>query len=488
MRQTLTVVLVAVVVAFSGVVAFEKVADAVAARILLLVVALALTMVVGTALRPERDLPLVADPFFLCCLFLSQFYLIGPIIMAVWGLSPVAFFREPAIEEAAGPLLGCILLVACAAIGFRLGVGTVLARELPDFGPSPRKLPRGWIVSATVLAGIAGAMWWLQFQGGLLTKIGVGYGGGRYGAAFTLGFNIFILGTLLWAWHLADSPKPTRRAVLMFALLLTFEALFFGVIYGVRKYLFFLFFGLLVCWSLRRGFRSIPKLRVAMVLCGLLAFFTVWGAVRATPVATLMGIGESTPNVRSRNWSEGYLSGVGDPFGSATLVWQVFPDREPFRHGQTLLVTLLGFIPRAVWPDKPVGIGKDITRYYVGPFYQPVEGYSVTVTLPADLYVNFGWPGIAIGGLLIGIAFRVVASYAVLGMSGGVQTSAARVLLPTLFAVGLGEVRADMSQILAFYLMTGIPLIAVLTAFRMDGPELEAPAAALAGRPPAEAV
>lgn len=473
MRHLLPSILAAVSLAFACVLGFEALASLVAGQILLLVVALAVLMVTGVMLRPERSLPLLCDPFLLCCLFLAQFYLIGPVIMGIWGLSEIAFFRAPGIEAAKGPLLGALLMVGMAIVGYRSELGRIVARTLPEFGPRPRKLPRSWVITAVVGAGIFGCLWWLQYQGGLFAKLGLGYGTGRYGAAFTLAFNFFILGTILWAWHLLDSPTRTRGQVLAFYAVLVFEAVFFGIIYGVRKYLFFLFFGLIVCAALRRGVRSLPKVRLAAILAGLLVFFTVWGAVRATPLAALMGFGQSTPQVRERELREGYFSGVADPFGSATLIWQIFPEQEPFRHGSTLLVTVLGFIPRAVWPDKPVGIGKDITRYYVGPFYEPVEGYSVTVTLPADFYANFGWPGVAIGGLLLGVVFRVVAAYAVMGMRNGLQTRAARVLLPTLFVTGLGEVRADMSTLLAFYIMTGLPLVAALLVFRMDGPEAE---------------
>jgi hypothetical protein len=205
------------------------------------------------------------------------------------------------------------------------------------------------------------------------------------------------------------------------------------------------------------------------VVLVLLVFFSVWGSVRAIPVASMLGIGEAAHTTRTADLQYGYLAGVGDPFGTACLVFQIFPEQEAFRRGSTLLVTALGFIPRAIWPEKPVGIGKDLTRYYVGPYYEPTEGYSVTVTLPADLYLNFGWVGVVLGGFLLGVACRIVVTYASQGMVDGIQTRAARVLLPTFFIIGLGEVRSDMATMLAFYAMTGIPVAVALAFFRMDG-------------------
>jgi hypothetical protein len=474
MRRSLTPVLLGITIGFASVLAFLWLSDLVLGRVLVLVLALGATMLGGILVRPERRMPLIADPFLLCCAFLAQFYIVGPIMMGLWGLSQIVFFRAPTIDEAVGPLLGCLLLVAAAIVGYRWQVGVLIANALPEFGPAPRKFPRGWIITAIVTAGAIGCFWWLEFQGGLMTKLGIGYGGGRYGAAFTIFFDLLILGIILWAWQLLDSPSRTRLQVVSFATVLGGAVVFFGIIYGARKYLFFLFFGLLVATTLRRGVKSLPKLKLAAGMSILIVFFGVWGAIRATPVAALLGIGDATPAVQNRDVRQGYSSGLADPFGAAVLVWQVFPDQEPFRHGQTLLVTVLGFIPRAVWPDKPVGIGKDLTRYYVGPFYEPVQGFSVTITLPADLYVNFGWIGVGIGGLILGLISRVVVSYACRGMTNGIQTRAARVLLPTLFVIGLGEVRADMSQMLAFYIMTGVPLVTILSMFRMDGKATDA--------------
>lgn len=474
MRTTLAIILLAVVLAASLAVGFEALSSFVLAQALLLVLALIVVMGCGVALRPEPQLPLLCDPFVLCCLFLSQFYVVGSIAMGIWGLSPNTFFRPPGVAETVGPLLGGVCMIACAIVGYRWDLGRLIAGKLPDFAGGSRRLPRRWVITAVVVAGLVGSLAWIEYQGGLLAKLAMGYGQGKSGAAFTLAFNTFILGTLLWAWHLVDTPTARRGHIWLFWSVLLLEVVFFGIICGIRKYLFFLFFGLVVLWVLRRGFETLPKVRAAVAVVVLLVFFAVWGSLRAESVASLAGFGERQYIVRTGTATEGYVSGMADPFGAAALVWQVFPEQEPFRHGGTTLVTLLGFIPRAIWPEKPIGIGKDITRYYVGPYYDTTQGFSVTITLPADLYANFGWPGVAFGGLLLGLVCRIVASYAVIGMRGNTQRRAARVILPTIFIVSLAEVRADMSQILAFNIMTGLPALAALACFRMDGPEEEA--------------
>ena len=65
-----------------------------------------------------------------------------------------------------------------------------------------------------------------------------------------------------------------------------------------------------------------------------------------------------------------------------------------FAYGGT--VPLWGFVPRALWPDKPaVGGGGSLVSEYTGiPFG---EGTSVGAGQVLELYVNFGIPGVLAG-------------------------------------------------------------------------------------------
>jgi hypothetical protein len=334
MRASPFAILIAIAAGMMAILGLEFLFRDVLSQVLLLVVLLLLVMALGVVLRPERRVPLISDPFVLCCGFLAQFYVVGPIVMAIWGLSPIAFFRRPTPRC---PLTAGILMVGCALLGYRMGLGSLIAGRLPDFPATARKLPRAWFVTTIVTAGLAGCFGWIEYQGGLLAKLGLSYGAGKSGAIFTLAFNAVVLGTVLWAWVLMDGRSRMLGRTLFFSTLLL-EVLFFGVIYGVRKYLFFLFFGLLTTWSLRRGVRSLPKVRTAITVVVLLLFFSVWGSLRAIPVAEMLGIGEDSHTTRTNEFQYGYLAGVGDPFGTACLVFEIFPGQEAFRHGSTLLV------------------------------------------------------------------------------------------------------------------------------------------------------
>ena len=80
--------------------------------------------------------------------------------------------------------------------------------------------------------------------------------------------------------------------------------------------------------------------------------------------------------------------------------------------GQTYLAGLLAFVPRAVWLDKPVGAGPQITNWIAPDSY--VIGRSgissVTTGLMFEAKMNFGrwgWPGvIVVWSVIVGFAFR----------------------------------------------------------------------------------
>jgi hypothetical protein len=462
------VIIATVLLALGVALALESVVDHFVSRVALIATLTVIAMAVGFFLRGEERIPLLVDPFVLVCVFTAQFYVVGALSFALVELPLAEFFRPPAPEAALKAMLGFLTLFCCFVIGYRVRLGDVIAGALPDSRRPGRKLPGIWIERAFVIASVGGCLLWIEAQGGLLAKLGMGYGTGKASSLLALAHAGLLPATLLVAWRVFSQRYPTTRQKAGLIGLLTFDVVFYGLIFGVRKYLFYLFFGLMVTWLMRRPVRRIPKLRVAAILALLLIFFSVWGSVRGRPLTEMIS-GSSDPRYGDFTPAHyGYLQGVTDPFRIACLVWEIFPGTEPYRHGRTLLVTVLGFIPRSVWPEKPVGIGKELTRYVVGPFYESSQGYSVAPTVPADLYLNFGWFGVVLGGLGLGVLCRTVSGYALGERRERQQTAASRVLLPAVFIMGLGELRGDMATMLAFYAFTALPLIFALLFFRME--------------------
>jgi hypothetical protein len=83
---------------------------------------------------------------------------------------------------------------------------------------------------------------------------------------------------------------------------------------------------------------------------------------------------------------------------------------EGFLEGESLQYMAYVFIPRFIWPEKPliqmgawfaekIGLGwKD----YDGRYHN-----SINMTIPGELYLNYGYSGVLIGSFLIGFIFRL---------------------------------------------------------------------------------
>jgi hypothetical protein len=118
-----------------------------------------------------------------------------------------------------------------------------------------------------------------------------------------------------------------------------------------------------------------------------------------TTLAAIAGEADTASIQRSRErlvQRIGYGGFLADAIGG---VDSGVVDRQ---HGATLWPGFLGFIPRAIWPAKPVlSIGGWYAVTVLG--WEPGKG-EAAVTLPGDFYLNFGIVGVFGGMLGYGLA------------------------------------------------------------------------------------
>ena len=437
-------------------------------QVLVAVIVEVVLLAAALVVRPERQLPLLCDPLVLFIAFQVQFFVIGPL-----ALPYTTFYATVPMppERIAATVGWFIALMAMFWVGYQSPAGSIVAARLPDFVTTRRRLPGRWIETALLLGTLAGCAGFITYQGGLSAMVSRGYGQGKPGAMFTAAFLLLVLATLLLAWRVFGSTVIHRRDWFLLGSVVLFEIGYWGVLLGQRKWLFHLFFGLVAIFLLRRGTRALPRFLLPVMLVLLVVYLSVWGSVRGRPLAALVSDRADPRYAQIEALHSGYVEGVAGPFGGACLVFEVFPEAEPYRYGQTLLVALLSPIPRAIWPEKPVGLGKELTRYmggYYGIFYEPTAGLSITPTLVGDFYANLGVAGILLGGLGLGFVCRVIAAYAVGRMRDGLQFQPARVLIPAVFLSGMVEVRADLTMMVLFYMYTLLPLLLVLRFFDFE--------------------
>jgi hypothetical protein len=93
-----------------------------------------------------------------------------------------------------------------------------------------------------------------------------------------------------------------------------------------------------------------------------------------------------------------------DGISILTVIVRDTGSRVPFQGGWSLAQIPIAYIPRVLWPGKPVlGTGGFITEHYC---YGPGIESSTGATWPGNLYMEFGWMGILIGMTLIGMFLR----------------------------------------------------------------------------------
>ncbi len=447
----------------------ESLFNVVWAQVVVLVVVEVVLLVLAVVIRPEKQLPFLCDPGVLFVAFQSQFFVAGPLLLPF-----TEFYASTPIPAriVALTVLGFIALLLMFLLGYHMPFWAAIAQKLPDFRGGRTRAPGRWIERVLLIGCLAGCAGFVAYQGGLTAMLSHGYGGGeRGGAAFTAVFLLLVLTTFLMAWRIFGTERPQRRDVVLLAALLVFEVAYFGFLIGTRKWLFHLFFGLSAVFLLRRGTRALPRFLLPTLIMLLILYLSFWGTVRGRPLASFFEEYTDARYADMRSLHAGYAESVAAPFGTACLTLQIFPDMAPYRYGSTFLVILLSPIPRAIWPDKPIGLGKELTWYlggYFATFYDPTSGMSITPTLVGEFYANLGIVGILLGGFVLGSLSRVIAAYSVQDMKDGLQTQAARVLIPAVFIAGLVELRADSAMLTLFYMYTLLPLLALLTFFSFD--------------------
>ena len=89
------------------------------------------------------------------------------------------------------------------------------------------------------------------------------------------------------------------------------------------------------------------------------------------------------------------------------IVAETDSGRVPRLNGESLGYFFTSFVPRALWPDKPVTTTGQLFNHAFG---LSASRYTyVPTTQLGDLYWNFGWPAVTIGMLAIGFIFARLA-------------------------------------------------------------------------------
>jgi hypothetical protein len=133
-----------------------------------------------------------------------------------------------------------------------------------------------------------------------------------------------------------------------------------------------------------------------------------------SPAAAIAGAPDVVSNVLDSNSSGNRLVDSSDRMlrrirniDNIAIIVQRTPEAIPYRSPMEFVTApILGFVPRAIWPGKPLMTsGYQFSQEY---YQLPSNVYTSTAIPPiGDLYRHGGWGTMMIGAVLIGMAFRL---------------------------------------------------------------------------------
>lgn len=131
-----------------------------------------------------------------------------------------------------------------------------------------------------------------------------------------------------------------------------------------------------------------------------------------------------------------------------------------YAHGETFKKTFTIFIPRAIWPDKPIILGgNELASFYTGMLF--VDWVTVGIGLVMETYINFGVPGTVIGFLIFGLIIGIADTMAAVKLREASWSGFAIWFLP---AYALIDAHMSLAELMSGAI-TGVLLVLAITRF-----------------------
>jgi hypothetical protein len=155
-----------------------------------------------------------------------------------------------------------------------------------------------------------------------------------------------------------------------------------------------------------------------------------------------------------------FVSDVGT-FDDLVAMRELVPASIPFMHGETLRQIPEALVPRALWPEKPLGVDARAASYLY-----PGAAVAVPISLQGELYWNNGLLAVVVGSLAVGAAFGALGRLGLGSPAGSGAFLAYAVALPFTHAF-LTRGLASMTENLVFALV-GLFFAALAAGLRPD--------------------
>jgi oligosaccharide repeat unit polymerase len=347
----------------------------------------------------------------------------------------------------------CALFAVVFVVGYGLGWFRGLADRLASLGRSTDRLDVRWAVGLSLVIGVAAEIVVLAQAGGPADALrgAADQSSLSDSVALNLLTGFVPAGLVIWAaWH---RPAGSREWAAFALVVLQLCA--FAFLLGSRARFFLPVLMLVVVIHYR--WRPWRLREIAAAGLAILAFASVSLAVREG--ADDKPLGEALRDAPAYALDGRAILNDLNAFDFVLYATQVRPFERPYRHGGGLVDAVRSYVPGAIDPGKPEG-GDIVFRKEV---WGDAYGAGRPPTVVGDLYSDFGFAGVGVGALLLGLAARIL-----LGLVRDLRTAGReyRVALYALALVLLYEiVTSTYSVALGFALTLGIPLLVAIHGF-----------------------
>jgi hypothetical protein len=286
-----------------------------------------------------------------------------------------------------------VVFLACFVVGRISGAG------LRPAAPGARLFPRApaeehltAMIAGLVVVGLAGQAYVISSVGGIgqaLANLETQLTLRQSFAAFVLA-NCAVVACLLWA---AFGRLRGAAGALFCALLL--ETVVFAALTGSRTRTFLPVMGVAIVVHLcRRRFR-VREALVAILLAA--AFAGMFLTLRQ--VSSDRPLGEAVASGLSNGASLQVLANDHATFDALVMMDAIVPERIGHQDGRRMAAGFAAVLPSAVFPEKPEQGDVWLRQQLWGEARQAGRPY----TFPGELWLDFAWPGLAIGALGLGL-------------------------------------------------------------------------------------
>jgi oligosaccharide repeat unit polymerase len=198
------------------------------------------------------------------------------------------------------------------------------------------------------------------------------------------------------------------------------------------------------------------RLRVPLAILGGVLLVLVLGILNNYRA----GIGIGILSYSLWHWFLGTLCGdLLTPFNNfVELIRSLEAGLVRYLYGRYYLYLLVLPVPRIIWPTKPVvSVEWAFTTEVFG--IDPREGPTYTMTIPGDLYYNFGLPGVVVGMYLLGIFWRA----AYMWLARNRSNLGVVLVYAVFFLTGVNCLRTSLQTFIISGLTSSAPLCVALT-------------------------